>query len=256
MECLFSGEHFLDKTEGTEQNFTIKRLYIHPKYNTETHDNDVALIELDRPATLNNRVNTICLPDESFQFPSGTRCTISGFGATAWQGSASSVLMQAEVPIVPQKVCSHEASYGGKITSNMICAGMCKGGVDACQGDSGGPLVCKSPANPKQWVLTGVTSWGEECAAALKYGVYAKVKNVLHWVNFITGNMPTSPPKPSGLPTLPSGLSPLPPLPLRGPPLPPLPSGGPPLPPLPSGGPPPPPSGLPPLPSGGPPPPP
>ena len=236
---MFSGEHFLNKTEGTEQEFKIEKLFIHPKYNTETQDNDVALIKLNRPATLNNRVNTICLPDDSFHFPPGTRCTISGFGATAWMGSASNVLMQAEVPIVSMKICSHEASYGGKVTKNMICAGMRKGGVDACQGDSGGPMVCKNPANPKQWVLTGVTSWGEECAAALKYGVYAKVKNYLLWINFLTGNMPTSPPETSGRPPLPSGRPP------------PLPSG---IPPLPSGGPPPLPSGIPPLPNGGPPP--
>lgn len=47
---------------------TIKDLYIHPKWDQVTTNNDLALIRLDRPATLNNRVNTICLPEDEYQF--------------------------------------------------------------------------------------------------------------------------------------------------------------------------------------------
>lgn len=64
-----AGEHFLNKTEGTEQDFAIQDLYIHPKWNHHTTDNDLAMIRLDQPATLNGRVNTICLPEPEYQFP-------------------------------------------------------------------------------------------------------------------------------------------------------------------------------------------
>lgn len=216
-----AGEHFLNKTEGTEQDFAIQDLYIHPKWNHHTTDNDLAMIRLDRPATLNGRVNTICLPEPEYQFSPGTECTITGWGTTQEGGKSSSVLMQAKVPIVNREACSHNQSYGEKITENMICAGLRQGGVDSCQGDSGGPLVCKNPVNPRQWIQVGATSWGKGCARALKYGVYANIKRYLPWVNFLTGNVEggeePSASLPPPLPGLPGGSAPplLPPLPQK-----------------------------------------
>lgn len=216
------GEHLLNETEGTEQDFTIKDIYIHPKWDPMTTDNDLALIRLDKPATLNSRVNTICLPEDKYQFPPGTKCTISGWGTTQEGGEVSSVLMQAKVPIVERATCRHGQSYGDQITENMICAGMRQGGVDSCQGDSGGPLVCKNPVNPRQWVQVGVTSWGKGCARALKYGVYANVKRYTPWINFLTGNIEEEGGAGEGgsitppLPPLPGGSTSPPPPPLPG----------------------------------------
>ena len=133
----------MNQTEGTEQDFTIKDIYIHPKWDHVTTDNDLALLRLDRPATLNKRVNTICLPEDEYQFPPGTKCTISGWGTTQEGGDASTVLMQAKVPIVQHAACRHKQSYGDKITDNMICAGLRQGGVDSCQGDSGVHLCAR-----------------------------------------------------------------------------------------------------------------
>ena len=215
----------MNKTEGTEQDFAIERIYIHPKWDHHTTDNDLALIRLDHPATLNNRVNTICLPEIAYQFPPGTKCTISGWGTTQEGGNPSPVLMQAKVLIVHHEACRHNQSYGEKITEDMICAGLRQGGVDSCEGDSGGPLVCKNPVNPRQWIQVGVTSWGKGCARALKYGVYSNIKKYLPWINFLTGNIEggeggdnvstPSPSLPPSLPPIPGGstLPPLTPLP-------------------------------------------
>lgn len=79
----------LNETEGTEQDFLIDKYYIHPKYDEHTTDNDLALIKLSTPATLNKRVNTICLPEADDDFDTGTVCTISGWGALQ-EGSITS----------------------------------------------------------------------------------------------------------------------------------------------------------------------
>ncbi len=151
-----------------------------------THDNDIALVKLARSAVLNDYVNTLCLPARNIT--AGLRCEIAGWGATIEHGSASDVLMKAEVPIVDNRTCSHKDVYGKKITRNMICAGFAAGGVDTCQGDSGGPLICRSLEDATRWELQGIASWGRGCGRQRKYGVYAVVRNYLSWVEDTTND--------------------------------------------------------------------
>ena len=72
--------------------------------------------------------------------------------------------------------------YGDQITDSMICAGYSQGGKDACQGDSGGPFVCLSGSSA---ILTGIVSFGYECASPGYYGVYARVTKILDWIKSI-----------------------------------------------------------------------
>jgi secreted trypsin-like serine protease len=64
----------------------------------------------------------------------------------------------------------------------MFCAGFKEGGVDACQGDSGGPIVKLSPDGSAA-TLIGVVSWGKGCGLDNFYGVYAKLSEVMDWVD-------------------------------------------------------------------------
>ena len=58
------------------------------------------------------------------------------------------------------------------------------GGKDACQGDSGGPLICEIDGHA---VLTGVVSWGFQCATEGYPGIYADVWHYKDWIqNHIT----------------------------------------------------------------------
>lgn len=41
-------------------------------------------------------------------------------------------------------------------------------------------MVCEDGG---KYYLQGVTSWGQGCARPNKYGVYARVKYVLDWLN-------------------------------------------------------------------------
>ncbi|KAL9982381.1 hypothetical protein ACROYT_G004414 [Oculina patagonica] len=100
------------------------------------------------------------------------------WGTLSSGGSQPDYLQEASVPIVSQGKCK-EAYGESNIHDSMICAGLDAGGVDACQGDSGGPMVCEFNG---KWYLEGATSWGHGCAAAGKYGVYAKVRYLKTWV--------------------------------------------------------------------------
>ena len=49
------------------------------------------------------------------------------------------------------------------------------------KGDSGGPMICKDPES-KEYVLTGIVSWGEECADEKLPGVYTNVAYYKYWI--------------------------------------------------------------------------
>lgn len=66
--------------EGTEQDIPGKRVIAHPEYNKPCPlDNDIALIQLSRPASQNARVGVVCLPAADEPILSEANCFITGF---------------------------------------------------------------------------------------------------------------------------------------------------------------------------------
>ena len=177
------GELNLQQTEGTEQELKIKLINIHPDYNSSTNENDIALINLEGKVTFNQKVNTICLPDNKTTFNPGTVCSTAGWGTRRFLGRPSLPLVLARIPLVSTDLCNSTIAYSGSIKEKMLCAGKLKGGIDTCQGDGGGPLTCE--VSPGKHVLVGVSSWGNGCAIPQKYGVYTDVRKHLEWIQSI-----------------------------------------------------------------------
>uniref|UniRef100_A0A1A8UZ04 trypsin n=1 Tax=Nothobranchius furzeri TaxID=105023 RepID=A0A1A8UZ04_NOTFU len=166
------GEHNIKISEGSEQFISSSRVIRHPRYDSYTISNDIMLIKLNKPASLNNYAKTVSLPSSCAS--AGTNCLISGWGNTSSSGSYyPDNLRCLDAPILSDSSCRN--SYPGQITSNMFCAGFLDGGKDSCQGDSGGPVVCGSQ-------LQGIVSWGYGCAQRNKPGVYTKVCNFTTWI--------------------------------------------------------------------------
>ncbi|KAK5891911.1 hypothetical protein CesoFtcFv8_012340 [Champsocephalus esox] len=165
------GEHNLIVKEGNEQFISSSRVIRHPNYNSYYIDNDIMLIKLSMPATLNRYVKPVALPRSCV--PADTWCTVSGWGNTQSSSADSNKLQCLNIPILSDRDCDN--SYPGMITDAMFCAGYLEGGKDSCQGDSGGPAVCNGE-------LQGVVSWGYGCAERNQPGVYAKVCLFKHWL--------------------------------------------------------------------------
>jgi secreted trypsin-like serine protease len=176
-----AGTHLLgNNTGGSRRN--VKRIIIKSNFDSQTMDNDVALIELAEPLELDATIQPIKLvasTDEPTLLRNGTALVVTGWGTTRQNGKPVRDLRYVEVPLVERTTCNRPLGYDAAVSPNMICAGASAGGVDACQGDSGGPLTVGAEAKPQ---LAGVVSWGEGCARPNKPGVYTRVANYSSWV--------------------------------------------------------------------------
>ncbi|XP_022095752.1 plasminogen-like [Acanthaster planci] len=177
------GRHQID-TGGTQ--FTVSDIVAHEDYNVGTSEHDLAILVLSEPAEPSRTVNTVCLDELGEKsFSKESNCYITGWGYTSYQGPTSTVLQEANVPLIPHDVCSKPEVYGQLVLPTMQCAGYLEGGVDSCQGDSGGPLVCTttdSSSGKARYYLVGATSWGISCAEKNHPGVYTKLADYTDWL--------------------------------------------------------------------------
>jgi secreted trypsin-like serine protease len=161
---------------GSGKVLAVREVKNHAAYDPDTHDNDIALLKLAESVPN----ETLGVYDGSSDL-SGQQALVVGWGYTREGGPQSPKLLEVEVPVIANPLCS--AGYAPDrvgITGNMLCAGLAQGGADSCQGDSGGPLVIKGADG--RWLQAGVVSFGIGCARPNKYGVYTRVANFAPWI--------------------------------------------------------------------------
>ncbi|XP_061471259.1 transmembrane protease serine 12-like [Rhineura floridana] len=175
------GLHHLYEHNSHTVKRRISTIASHSSYDSETYENDIALFTLIKYIKFNDYIQPICLPDAPLtndEYP----CYIAGWGNTKEKGSGKLILQEAQVDIIPLRVCNRYDWYGGIITKNMVCAGSASGRVDSCQGDSGGPLMCYFP-NITKYYLVGITSFGYGCGRPKSPGIYVRTVNYRSWID-------------------------------------------------------------------------
>lgn len=173
------GRYDITTTDG--ENLDVSKIILHPNWNTSNNDNDIALLKLESPTSLDIAPLPLVTSETGFEQPStGEMLTVMGWGALTQGGSGPNVMHEVDVPLVSNATCNAPAAYDGRITDNMLCAGFPQGGRDSCQGDSGGPIVSSAAGADFQ---VGIVSWGFGCAQPDKYGVYTRVENYIDWIS-------------------------------------------------------------------------
>uniref|UniRef100_A0A3Q3W1D7 Coagulation factor IX n=1 Tax=Mola mola TaxID=94237 RepID=A0A3Q3W1D7_MOLML len=187
---VITAAHCLLEVQGafyirdTEQNYEVLEQHIHPRYNSSIslYNHDIALIYLKSPIAFSTTVRPICIGPRAFTeylVKEYSPATVSGWGRTRFLGVTAETLQKVQVPFTDQTEC--KLSSSSRITPFMFCAGYYDEAKDACQGDSGGPHTNSIHAT---WFLTGIVSWGEECAKEGKYGVYTRMSLYYHWIDY------------------------------------------------------------------------
>ncbi|NWT45356.1 DDN1 protein, partial [Chroicocephalus maculipennis] len=175
------GAHNILAPETTQQVRGVVRYHPHPEYDPDTVSNDIMLLKARRSrsgsagraglwATLNDYVKTIPLPKTSSDLPTGTKCSIAGWGMID-NDQATNRLFETKVSIYSRRKCIR---FYPHLSTGMVCAGSFHELRDSSQGDSGGPLVCKK-------VAQGIVSFGHNSPP----GVYTRISNYLPWIKKI-----------------------------------------------------------------------
>ncbi|KAK7824575.1 hypothetical protein U0070_021496 [Myodes glareolus] len=194
---VYLGLHDVRDKSGAV-NSSAARVVLHPDFNIQNYNHDIALVQLQEPVPLGAHVMPICLPRPEPEGPAPHMLgLVAGWGISnpnvtvdeiinSGTRTLSDVLQYVKLPVVSHAECkaSYESRSGNySVTENMFCAGYYEGGKDTCLGDSGGAFVIFDELS-QHWVAQGLVSWGgpEECGSKQVYGVYTKVSNYVDWV--------------------------------------------------------------------------
>ena len=167
---------------------------IHPDYDDDSLDNDIALIELETPLDLNACgencavIAPLTAPLEETTAYVGARARVSGWGNLAASGEEDSWTEELQFAELFIMACTETPSLYGEddVTGNMFCAGVEEFDKDSCQGDSGGPIVVANNEGTGD-LLAGIVSWGNGCAVNGYPGVYTRVSQYGEWLYDETG---------------------------------------------------------------------
>ncbi|GAC21377.1 trypsin-like serine protease [Paraglaciecola arctica] len=188
------GEY--DLSDGAENAIDIANIFIHPLYDADVINNDIAIIEL--VTSVNAPSVQIAEPEVTNQYAiENSTATVAGWGGRVGyapnEGPTSDfpdILHQVDLQLMTNQQCIDTFNENPItpidntfVTDNMICAAIPSGGKGSCQGDSGGPLVINTGSGIQQ---VGIVSWGRGCAAATNPGVYTRVSVYKEWMAAIT----------------------------------------------------------------------
>ncbi|XP_073959816.1 clotting factor C-like [Choristoneura fumiferana] len=155
------------------------------------HQEDIALVFMSTPVVYHTYIRPVCIDfDDDFdrnQLQDTNSGKVSGWGLTAADGPASSLLLTTDLPYVNGTKCMDELPPGFKpyLTSDKFCAGT-KNGTTVCQGDSGGGLVFPSVERGiRRYYLRGVVSTAPRSEHACNVNTYATFTHIQFHATFI-----------------------------------------------------------------------
>lgn len=194
---LYIGRANINKAKKSNR-YGVSAVFRNPDYDSQTFENDVAVLKLNRAVTTVAPISIIGAGSGQYQDP-GQGVVVAGWGTTSVAKIKISLQLRAtDLTVDSQATC--EADYPGDFFNDtMMCASY--PARDSCQGDSGGPLLGRMQTGTTPVVVkgkkrkgkkrrkkhieapvyantqVGIVSWGFGCAVAGSPGVYTRLSN-------------------------------------------------------------------------------
>ncbi|XP_023303877.2 serine protease grass-like [Lucilia cuprina] len=181
----YKKPHVVSYCAPPYEDVDIETIILHPEYNANTLENDIALIRLVRSVEFQSHIKPVCLPiDAGTTNEIPTDQIVAGWGVTE-KGYASEILLKASIPVQPLAVCQNIYQPNPPLSEAKLCAG----GVDkrsTCRADSGGPLFTAIPYEhyQRRYVQFGITSAGSKACGGRHNlpGIYTNVRTFIPWI--------------------------------------------------------------------------
>ncbi|XP_076254544.1 limulus clotting factor C-like isoform X1 [Rhynchophorus ferrugineus] len=190
---LYLGKYSLMGFGPEVQDRKAQQIIVHPAYNSTLFYNDIALIKLDRPATITNYVRKCCLwqePSSSLQNVIGKLGTVVGWGFDQSRQLTNN-LMKTKMPVVPTDKCilSNRNFFSQFVSETNYCAGF-RNETSVCNGDSGGGMVFPKEGTSGAdtvWQIRGIVSvsiplQGHGTCDPSNYMIFTDVAKHLAWI--------------------------------------------------------------------------
>ncbi|XP_055607281.1 lectizyme-like [Uranotaenia lowii] len=186
---IVAGEFDLESADdGFEQRSNVSEFLVHEKRSPGfVGPNDIALIRLQSPVQLNERVSTVRL--DWRKTPISGRATLPGWGSisSTIEQIYPAKLHKVELPVFPYDVCLQYFPLFNPLEDTNFCAGEMSGTANACHRDSGGPLIQEVDNIATQ---IGIVSWGAlPCTAYRSPTVITWVAIFKEWVRMKVGEL-------------------------------------------------------------------
>ncbi|KAK0182266.1 hypothetical protein PV327_000421 [Microctonus hyperodae] len=161
-----------------QKSIGVKNIIPYPqvKYNQFLYNNDIALIQLERPLVFSRNVSAVCLPSQQLQ--PRALCVTVGWGFPI-NGDVNLKLNFLPIPIYNTEECNATSHYAGFITKSNICAGFTGTDKGTCYNDEGAPLMCATETG--RWEIQGLLSHHSRCSRGHP-AIYSSLSPAITWL--------------------------------------------------------------------------
>ncbi|XP_061566099.1 haptoglobin [Cololabis saira] len=179
----------LHKAEANaSREVAVEKVFLHPGFQNQSDwDNNLALIKLQHPVIMDDKVAPIPLPERSQHLDSIVEGSgvITGWGWNIYLTAGKS-LKRLVLPLANLSDCKSEyerISFTPAVDNNMFCTGPTKYKENVCSGDAGSALAVRD-AQTGDIYAAGILSY-DKCCTRYNYGVYMKISSYLPWIHSV-----------------------------------------------------------------------
>jgi len=183
---VVAGEYSFEATTGYEQVRGIKTIVQNPRYNVQTLEADLAMLELNNDFDFlypyNGTISGAPLPKIVGQdYAPGANVTSIGWGAITSPGVPADTLHKASMTIYSDSDCRTAYGFEDVIIPSQMCAWVEEGGTGPCNGDLGSPLILDDGT------VIGLTSYIFGCGVQGQPSVFTQLSFYIDWIELIGG---------------------------------------------------------------------